>query len=123
MRNNEVTSVLTVSEASLQMDEKRYVVRLLKLDNALLVFLNEGKAFSLGTLAFGMPDLGGTHHLSSVMLGERNVNIARLFAERLSASSGMMVLVSGHFSSELSSNIYARIMELAEILINGTKRT
>ena len=104
------------------MDDKRYVVRLLGLDNAFLAFFNEGEAFSLGTLALGMPDLGGMHHLSSVLLCEKNSSVARLLVERLSASSGGMVLVSVHFYSELGSIVYNRVVEVAETLIRRAKQ-
>ncbi len=122
MTDSKEASVSNVSEASVQMDDKRYVVRLIELDNALLVFFNENETFSLGTLAFGMPDLGGMHHLSSAILGEKNASAARLLAERLSVSSGGMVLVSIHFASELNSTVYARVIELAETLIRKAKQ-
>ena len=122
MTDSKVASMSNVSEASVQMDGKKYVARLLELNNGLLVFFNENGEFSLGTLALGMPDLGGMHHLSSAILGERNVNVARLLAERLSVSSGGMVLVSIHLASELNSTLCARIVELAETLIRKTKQ-
>jgi len=64
-----------------------------------------------------MPDLGGMHHLSSVLLGEKSVSIARLLAERLSASSKEMVLVSFRIESELDSTICGKIVKVVETMI------
>ena len=106
-----------IYEESIEEAEKKYVARLFKLDNALLVFFDEETDFRLGTLAFGMPDLGGMHHLSSVLLGEKNVSIARLLAERLSAFTKGMVLVSIHIASELDSTVVKHFVKIAETIV------
>jgi hypothetical protein len=106
-----------IYEESIEEAGKKYVARLVKLDNALLVFFDEETDFLLGTLAFGMPDLGGMHHLSSVLLGEENAYIARLLAERLSAYTKGMVLVSIHIASELDSTVVKHLVNIAEKIV------
>ncbi len=109
-----------VYEESTEMAGTRYVARILKLDNAVIMFLDEDMNFRLGTIALAVPDLGGTHHLSSPLLGGRNVNIARILAERICMSFKRMVLVSIHLSTELNSELYGQIAKLTDALIEKT---
>ncbi len=68
---------------------------LLDMKNCCIVFLSEGEE-SLGTLAVALPQQPGMlgPPLSSTLLGERNINLSRLLAERLAHSTKKMVLVS-----------------------------
>jgi len=67
----------------------------LETKNANLVLMSEGEE-QLGTLAVAIPQaqkiLGPP--LSSILLGDRNIMIARLLAERLAEKTGKMALMS-----------------------------
>ncbi len=68
---------------------------LVETKNAYLMLLSEGDE-SLGTLAVSLPQKPGMigPPLSSILLGERNVTLARLLAERLAKTLNKMALVS-----------------------------
>jgi len=72
-----------------------YSVVFIEMENAYFVLLSEGEE-RLGTLAVSLPQKPGMlgPPLSSILLGERNVTLARLLAERLAKSLNKMVLVS-----------------------------
>ncbi|MEM2922255.1 MAG: proteasome assembly chaperone 4 family protein [Candidatus Bathyarchaeia archaeon] len=103
-----------IHEESIEKSGKKYVARLIKLDNAIILFIDEDVNFRLGTLAIAMPDLGGMHYLSFPVLGGRNINLARILAERVSVLFRGLVLVSIHLSSELELTNYGIIAKLAE---------
>ena len=67
----------------------------LVMKNASLIFLSEGEDH-LGTLAVAMPQMEGRlgPPLSSVLLGDRNVMLARILAERLAKETSRLALVS-----------------------------
>jgi len=67
----------------------------LVMKNASLIFLSEGED-RLGTLAVAMPQMEGRlgPPLSSVLLGDRNVMLARILAERLAKETSRLALVS-----------------------------
>ncbi len=68
---------------------------LIELGNAYLVFLSEGEDH-LGTMAVSIPQRPGMvgPPLSSVLLGDHDVTLARLLAERLAAGVKKMALIS-----------------------------
>ena len=68
---------------------------LVETKNAYIILLSED-GDSLGTLAVSVPQKAGMlgPPLSSVLLGERNTTLARIFAERLATTLKKMVLVS-----------------------------
>ena len=68
---------------------------LIEASNAYIMLLSEGEE-SLGTLAVSLPQKPGMigPPLSSVLLGDRNVSLARLLAERLAKTLNKMTLVS-----------------------------
>ena len=68
---------------------------LIETKNGYIVLLSEGQD-NLGTLAVSVPQTPGMigPPLSSALLGERNVMLARMLAERLANSLKKMVLVS-----------------------------
>ncbi len=76
-------------------DETQFCAVRLETKNASLLLLSEGED-QLGTLAVAMPQsekmIGPP--VSSVLLGDRNVVIARLIAERLAHKTGKIGLAS-----------------------------
>jgi hypothetical protein len=68
---------------------------LIEAKNGYIVLLSEGQD-NIGTLAVSIPQTPGMvgPPLSSALLGERNVMLARMLAERLANSLKKMVLVS-----------------------------
>ena len=68
---------------------------LIEASNAYIMLLSEGEE-SLGTLAVSLPQKPSMigPPLSSVLLGDRNVPLARLLAERLAKTLNKMTLVS-----------------------------
>ena len=84
-----------VTKEELVENDKTFYAVYLETKNANQLFLSEGED-KLGTLAVAMPqpdNLVGSP-LSSVLLGDRNMMIARLFAELLSENTKKMSLVS-----------------------------
>jgi len=80
-----------------KMEEKgiSFSAKYLEMKNASLVFLSEGED-RFGTLAVAIPQTGGKigPPLSSTLLGDRNVMVARLLAERLAEKRNKLALVS-----------------------------
>ncbi|NIR87344.1 hypothetical protein GWO13_07165 [Candidatus Bathyarchaeota archaeon] len=75
--------------------DKLFSALYLEVENAGLVLLSEGED-QLGTLAAAIPQkqkMVGPP-LSSILLGDRNVVTARLFAERLAAKMNKIALAS-----------------------------
>lgn len=68
----------------------------------------------LGTLAVSMPQLSGPSHMSSVLLGGRNMIITKLLADHFSKSFNSLALVSTHLAKISGSD--------ASILINLAKK-
>jgi hypothetical protein len=90
-----VLSRAKVTKEELVENETRFFAVYLETKNANQLFLSEGED-KLGTLAVAMPqpdNLVGSP-LSSVLLGDRNMMIARLLAELLSETTKKMSLVS-----------------------------
>lgn len=80
-----------------KMEEKGilFLAKYLEMKNASLIFLSEGED-RFGTLAVAIPQTGGKigPTLSSTLLGDRNVMVARLLAERLAEKRNELALVS-----------------------------
>jgi hypothetical protein len=72
-----------------------YSAMLIEAKNGYIALLSEGQD-NIGTLAVSVPQASGMvgPPLSSALLGERNVMLARMLAERLANSLKKMVLVS-----------------------------
>jgi len=75
--------------------DKVFSALYLEVENACLVLLSEGED-RLGTLAVAIPQAQKMvgPPLSSVLLGDRNVVTARLFAERLAGKANKIALAS-----------------------------
>jgi len=90
---------------------------LIEMKNAYIVILSEGEE-NLGTLAVSLPQRleTTTQPLSSALLGERNITLARLLAERLAASLKKMVLVSVFtrtLDERRTGQVFLRLLEKA----------
>lgn len=68
----------------------------IELGNSYIILLSEGETENLGTLSVSLPTRTELSRvpLSSTLLGERNVILARLIAERFAALTNKIVLVS-----------------------------
>jgi len=90
-----VLSQVKVLREKLEERDAVFMSTYLAMKNASLIFLSEGED-RLGTLAVAMPPTGGMlgPPLSSVLLGDRNVMLARILAERLAKETSRLALVS-----------------------------
>ena len=75
--------------------DRLFLSTYLEMENASLTLLSEGED-RLGTLAVGIPQRGELlgPPLSSILLGDRNIMIARILAERLAKKMTKIALVS-----------------------------
>ncbi len=79
----------------LEEKETVFVANYLEMENASLLFLSEKEA-KFGTLAVAIPPTGKKlgPPISSALLGDKNVIVARLLAERLAGKLKKLALVS-----------------------------
>jgi hypothetical protein len=84
-----------ITQEEIKQNETSFLALLLETKNANLILLSEDED-SLGTLAVAIPQkeklLG--QPLSSVLIGDRNMIIARLLAENLAQKTGKIALAS-----------------------------
>lgn len=84
-----------VTQEEIKQNETSFLALRLETKNANLILISEGED-NLGTLAVAIPQkeklLG--QPLSSVLLGDRNMIIARLLAENLAQKTGKIALAS-----------------------------
>ena len=84
-----------IVEEEIKENETLFLALHFETKNASIILLSEGED-QLGTLAVALPQaeklLGPP--LSSVLLGDRNVIVARMLAERLAAKTGKIALAS-----------------------------
>jgi len=84
-----------IIQEEIKEDETLFLALHLETKNSEIILLSEGED-QLGTLAVALPQdqkmLGPP--LSSVLLGDRNVIVTRMLAERLAAKTGKIALVS-----------------------------
>jgi len=84
-----------IVEEEIKENDTLFLALHLETKNSSIMLLSEGED-QLGTLAVALPQveklLGPP--LSSVLLGDRNVIIARMLAERLAAKTGKIALAS-----------------------------
>jgi hypothetical protein len=109
-------------EESTEIEGKKITGCLIKLENATIILFDEKEEIRLGTLAAGIPDLGGEHYLTSVLLGERNETEAKLLAERVSAMDRGIAIVSVHLEPLSGLNSLAPLMKLASALIEKSRK-
>ncbi|MHA2313691.1 MAG: proteasome assembly chaperone 4 [Candidatus Hermodarchaeia archaeon] len=95
-----------------------FSAKLLKLENSVLVFFNEKGSFNLGTLAIATPTPPSSTPLSSILLGERNMNLTRILAGRFSKAFGCISLVSTHLVHLNERETSSLLLKLAQKLID-----
>jgi len=113
---------LKLYEESTEVEGTKVNGFLIKLENATILLFDEKEEICLGTLAAGIPDLGGEHYLTSVLLGERNETEAKLLAEQVSVLDGGIALVSVHLEPLSGLNSLAPLMKLATVLIEKSRK-
>ena len=96
--------------------ERRFEAVLIRLSNAVLVFFYKGE-MKLGTLAVAMPRFGEETCISSILLGERNMVITRVLAERVASISKGMTLVSTYLPEMQDAEANSTLMKLNQKLM------
>lgn len=91
---------------------------LLKLENSVIVFFNEKGSFKLGTLAIAMPNPLASTYLSSILLGDRNMDITKILAGRFSNAFSCISLISTHLANIRERDIGSLLLKLAQKLID-----
>lgn len=89
---------------------------IIELKNALMALLSEGEE-SLGTLAVSVPPQRleiSRQPISSTLLGERHITIARIIAERLAALTNKIALVSVFLRTSSEAKAGQTFMKLLE---------
>jgi hypothetical protein len=112
---------MKVYKESLEEEGKMVLGCLVEMENATFVLLDEKESIRLGTLAVAMPEFDGKHHVSSVLLGDRNAMEAKLLAERISAATGGIVLVSIHMEPLTGLSSLVPLMKLATRLVEKSR--
>jgi len=105
-----------------ELDEKdtRFLAVFVEAKNSVMIMLSE-KEDKLGTLAIAVPkpkDVMGVA-TSSVLLGDRNVISARMFAEYVASKKGKIALVSVYLDKVDEMQAQAFFMHLIEKLIQA----
>lgn len=88
-----------------------FSVRLIEVENAVIVFFTEGRETKLGTLATALPiRFEGTS--SSILLGEKFVITTRALAEHLATFFNKIVLVSTYINTLSELEAGATLMKM-----------
>ena len=109
-----------VTKEELLEQDTRFLAVYVESKNSCMVMLSE-KEDKLGTLAIAVPrpkDLLGAA-TSSVLLGDRNVISARMFAEYVASKKGKIALVSVYLDKLDEMQAQAFFMHLIEKLIQA----
>lgn len=101
--------------------ERSFVGRLFEVENAVLAFFDEEGSLKLGTLTIAIPQFEGSTCLSSVILGERNVLVTKMLAERLTRAFQKISLVSTHLAEIKERQTSASLLRLATSLCEKAK--
>ena len=85
-----------ISTGKVEAEGRSFSAYLMEVENAVLAFFFEGESFRVGTLAIALPGSLklSTQTTSSILVGYRNVNIARIAAEYLASKTGKIALAS-----------------------------
>ncbi|HYA78401.1 MAG TPA: hypothetical protein VEF91_06750 [Verrucomicrobiae bacterium] len=109
-----------VTKEELLEKDTRFLAVYVESKNSCMIMLSE-KEDKLGTLAIAVPkpkDMIGTA-TSSVLLGDRNVISARMFAEYVASKKGKIALVSVYLDKLDEMQAQAFFMHLIEKLIQA----
>jgi len=112
-----------IVECEMKQNETLFVALRVETKNANIVLLSEGED-QLGTLAVGVPQkermIGPP--MSSVLLGDRNVIVARLLAERLAEKTGKIALASVFAKTVAEKDAGSVFLKLFDKTLEGKKK-
>ncbi len=112
-----------IVECEMKQNETLFVALRVETKNANIILLSEGED-QLGTLAVGIPQrekmLGPP--MSSVLLGDRNVIVARLLAERLAEKTGKIALASVFAKTVAEKDAGSVFLKLFDKTLEGKKK-
>jgi hypothetical protein len=109
-----------VTKEELQEKDTRFLAVYVEAQNSVMIMLSE-REDKLGTLAIAVPkpkDLMGSV-TSSVLLGDKNVISARMFAELVAAKKGKIAMVSVYLEKVGEMQAQAFFMHLIEKIMKG----
>lgn len=109
-----------VTKEELQEKDTRFLAVYVEAQNSVMIMLSE-REDKLGTLAIAVPkpkDLMGSV-TSSVLLGDKNVITARMFAEFVASKKGKIAMVSVYLEKVGEMQAQAFFMHLIEKIIKG----
>lgn len=109
-----------VVKEELQEQDMRFLAVYVEAKNSIMIMLSE-KEDKLGTLAIAVPkpkDLMGSVN-SSVLLGDKNVISARMFAEYVASKKGKIAMVSVYLDKVTELQAQSFFMHLIDKLIKS----
>jgi hypothetical protein len=109
-----------VTKEELQEKDTRFLAVYVEAQNSVMIMLSE-REDKLGTLAIAVPkakDLLGSV-TSSVLLGDKNVISARMFAELVAAKKGKIAMVSIYLEKMGEMQAQAFFMRLIDKVLKG----
>jgi hypothetical protein len=109
-----------VTKEELQDKDTRFLAVYVEAQNSVMIMLSE-REDKLGTLAIAVPkakDLLGSV-TSSVLLGDRNVISARMFAELVAAKKGKIAMVSIYLENVDEMQAQSFFMRLIDKVLKG----
>ncbi len=111
-----------IVECEMKQNETLFVGLRVETKNANIVMLSEGED-QLGTLAVGVPQKERmlVPPMSSVLLGDRNVIVARLLAERLAEKTGKIALASVFAKTVAEKDVGSVFLKLFDKTLEGKK--
>ena len=111
-----------IVECEMKQNETLFVGLRVETKNANIVLLSEGED-QLGTLAVGVPQKERmlVPPMSSVLLGDRNVIVARLLAERLAEKTGKIALASVFAKTVAEKDVGSVFLKLFDKTLEGKK--
>ncbi len=97
----------------------QYTSVLFRLSNAVMLFFCEkGGDLRLGTFAVAMPQFEGKTYVSSILLGERNMVITKILAERAAYAYRGMALVSTHLPEIFETDASSVLIKLMNKILD-----
>lgn len=118
-----MSSPKVVKEEIVERDT-RFLAVFVETKNACLILLSESQDY-LGTLAIAVPPLKGLSQItaapptSSVLLGDRNIITARMFAEHVATKTNKIALVSVYLRTINEEEARPILLKLIEKIIKN----